>query len=290
MPVTKSPLRYPGGKTQLANYVKHLLELNGAHKTYIEPFAGGFGVALELLFNGNVEEVVLNDYDPSIYSVWNSIINHFEKFKAMLIETPVTIDEWHKQQEIQSKYHENPHSVENGFATFFLNRTNRSGIINARPIGGLNQDGKYKLDCRFNRNDLLRKITKIHDYKDKIHLYNLDANNFISNELSSYDVDSSFIFYDPPYFKQGQNLYLSFVDENAHKKLADNILEYSRDYKWITTYDLEKEIEQLYAPFVQAYEYSLNYSAGTKRKAKEYLFANNNTFVDSFDKVELQNI
>ena len=290
MPVTKSPLRQPGGKTQLASYVKHLLDINNTHKTYIEPFAGGFGVALELLFDGSVEEVVLNDYDSSIFAIWNSILNNYDDFKNLLINTPLTINEWHRQQQIHLKFKNNPTSVENGFATFYLNRTNRSGIINAGPIGGLNQAGKYKLDCRFNKDSLLKKIENIHNFKEKIHIHNLDANEFIANNLKQYDHHSTFIFYDPPYFKQGQNLYLSFVDRNGHSILANNILKFSNNYKWITTYDLEEDIRYLYSPYVKAYKYSLNYSAGKKRKSEEYLFANNNTLVDSFDKVNLLQI
>lgn len=287
MPRTHSPLRYPGGKTQLAKYVKHLLDLNDTHETYIEPFAGGFGVALELLFSKSIDQVVLNDYDPSIFAIWNSIINKHEEFIDLINNTPVTIEEWQNQHSIYLRTHNDPTSLENGFATFFLNRTNRSGIINARPIGGLKQDGKYKLDCRYNKNDLLKKLEKIHKFKDSIHIYNLDANEFISGNLQNYDSNKSFTFFDPPYFKQGQNLYLSFVNKNDHKKLANNIIKNCKSYKWITTYDLEEDIYSLYAPYVQSFEYHLNYSANTKRKAKEYLFANNNTMIESFENINV---
>lgn len=287
MPITKSPLRYPGGKTQLAKYIKHLVELNNTTETYIEPFAGGFGVALELLFSHTVEHIVLNDYDPSIFSIWYSIINRHEEFVELLKNTPVTINEWHQQRNMHMLFKNNPTSIENAFSTFFLNRTNMSGIINARPIGGLNQSGKYKLDCRFNKTKLLDKVNKIYEYRDNITLFNLDANDFIQNKLDNYSPKSTFIFYDPPYFKQGKNLYLSFVDKDAHNNLAMNILNNSSQYKWIVTYDLEDEIYQLYSPFVQCYEYSLSYSANQKKKASEFLFANTNTIVDSFEQINL---
>lgn len=287
MPVTKSPLRYPGGKTQLAKYIGHLMELNNTTETYIEPFAGGFGVALDLLFNNKVKNVVLNDFDPSIFSVWYSIINNCDEFIRLIEETPITLNEWYKQKHIHLNSKSNPTSIENGFSTFFLNRTNVSGIINGGPIGGKQQNGKFKIDCRFNKENLIKKIMSIHEKRDNISIFNLDANDFIKNQLANYSKESSFIFYDPPYFKQGKNLYLSFVNTNSHKIVAENIINCSSEYKWIVTYDIEDEIFKLYSPHVQSFEYILNYSANNKRKAKEFLFANNNTLVDSYEKVQL---
>lgn len=170
----------------------------------------------------------------------------------------------------------NSHLLENGFTSFFLNRTNVSGIINGGPIGGKKQLGKYKIDCRFNKVALIEKIRKISSYKDRIILNNLDANDFIKQELPKYNSKSTFIFFDPPYYAQGKNLYLSFVYKNSHKELANNILSLS-DYKWITTYDIEDKILELYKDKSKAYTYSLLYSVRNKRRAKEYLFVRNNT-------------
>lgn len=287
MPVTKSPFRYPGGKTQLSRYVRHLLDINNVHNTYIEPFAGGFGVALELLFNNDVEQIVMNDFDPSIYSIWNMILNNRDEFVSLIKNTSITIEEWFYQKDIRNKMKNDSNSIENAFATFFLNRTNVSGIISAGPIGGLKQQGKYKIDCRFNKEKLIDKINRIYDFRDRIILFNLDANDFIKYELPNFSNSDTFIFYDPPYFKQGQNLYLSFINEKEHDILSQNIISYSKDYKWIVTYDTESEIYDLYAPYVQSYGYNLYYYANKKRLAKEFLFANNNTIVESFGNVNL---
>ena len=285
MAVTKSPLRYPGGKTQLSEYVKYLMDINDIRKTYVEPFAGGFGVALELLFSDRVDQVVMNDYDPSIFSIWYSILNNYNEFKNMIISTDITIGEWYKQKSIRDEFQLNPYSIENAFATFFLNRTNRSGIINAGPIGGINQEGKYKIDCRFNKKKLLEKIEKIYEHRDSIIIENKDANVFINENLKQLDKKSTFVFFDPPYFKQGQNLYLSFFDKEDHKKLSKSIIE--SKYKWITTYDISDDIFNLYSPYVQTYKYELNYSAYKRKKASEYLFASNDIIIDSHGKVEL---
>lgn len=286
MPVTRSPLRYPGGKTQLTNYVKYLLKLNNVTETYIEPFAGGFGVGLELLATNSIKKVVINDLDPSIYSIWYFILNKPDEFINLIENTPVNVSEWYKQRKIRGNQRKEYYSIENAFASFFLNRTNVSGIINGGPIGGKKQSGKYKIDCRFNKKALIKKIKEINQYKDRICLTHLDANKFIKEEIPKYNPKSTFIFFDPPYYAQGKNLYLSFVNKDEHKRLAQNILSLS-NYKWITTYDIEEEILKLYHPYVKTYTYRLNYSANKKRKAKEYIFINNNTKAESFERVKL---
>lgn len=289
MPATRSPLRYPGGKTQLAKFIAHLLYINNVKDTYIEPFAGGFGVGLYLLENDNIEQAVINDLDSSVYSIWYAILNNTEKFIKKIEITPVTIEEWHKQRKIREKYRSDPFSFDNAFSSFFLNRTNISGIINGGPIGGLNQKGKYKINCRFNKVNLIKKIEMISKYKNRIKLTNLDANLLIKKEIPKFDPNSSFIFFDPPYYEQGKNLYLSFVNKSDHKELAKNILSL-KNYKWITTYDVNNEILKLYKYHVQTHSYTLNYSANKKRKAREYIFSSDDTLLDSFQKLELEKV
>ena len=289
MPYTYSVLRYPGGKSQLKKYVSHLLKINKISGTYIEPFAGGFGLGLYLLIHEKVNTVVMNDLDPSIYSIWNAILNRKNELVDLINQTDVTIDEWYKQKGIRKKYCNDPLSIENAFSTLFLNRTNVSGIINGGPIGGKNQNGKYKINCRFNKTRLIEKIDLIYQYKNKIILYNENACDFISNDLGNFSSTSTFIFFDPPYFKQGKKLYLSFVDKKDHAKLAEKILGLN-EYNWILTYDKEKEIFDLYNSYATTFEYKLRYSANNKRVAKEYMFSCRKTKMESYDKVLLHKL
>lgn len=289
MPTTKSPLRYPGGKTQLANYVSHLIKMNNCNKTYIETFAGGSGVTLYLLENNLVESAVINDYDKSIFSVWFFILNYPSELINRINSTDISIEEWHHQKEVHELFKDDPFSINNAFSTLFLNRTNVSGIISGGPMGGAKQTGKYKIDCRFVRSKLINKIKMISSLKERIKLSKIDAKEFITNDLQSYNPENTFTFFDPPYFKQGKNLYLSFCSNEEHKLLADSILGL-KEYKWITTYDQAPEILSLYSKASQSYEYSLNYSANKKRLAKEYIFASPVTKIDSFEKVELKKI
>jgi len=270
---TLSPLRYPGGKTKLYNYTAKLIKRNNLIGcTYVEPFAGGCGLAIKLLHTGIVDHLILNDIDRSIYAFWKTVLDNCEKLITKIMDTPITIDEWNKQKEI----HDNKFDVdlfELGFSTLFLNRTNYSGIIKARPIGGLNQTGTDKLDCRFNKKDIIKKIKLVHSYREQIQFYNMDAIDFfkILNEISE---DEVFIFLDPPYFKKGPDLYTNFYTEEDHIKLASIVS--NLNHNWIVTYDNVEEIKEIYEQYnLNSKEYSLRYSANNKYLGNEVMFYSN---------------
>lgn len=236
---------------------------------YIEPFAGGAGVALNLLFNNIVTRIHINDLDSSIYSFWYAILNHTEDFIDLIRNTPISIKEWHNQRLIQ--INKNNYSVlEVGFSTFYLNRTNVSGIIKGGPIGGKKQHGRYKLDCRFNKDKLIKKIRKIAEYSDRITITNFDASILIDNHIREMDPEKTFIFFDPPYYNQGQNLYSNFYNHEDHVHLS-NLITSLNNFYWITTYDYSSEIEAIYQ-YETKKIYNLNYSANKVRKAQELLF------------------
>lgn len=288
---TLSPLRYPGGKTQLAKFVAETIRINGIQDCiYIEPYSGGFGAGLELLFNNDVSEVVINDYDRSIYAVWYSILNNTDNLIQLIEDTPITIGSWYEQKEIHLKNKKYRNSIENGFSTLFLNRTNRSGIISAGPIGGYEQKGNYLIDCRFNKKALIKKIRKIAAHKDRIRLLQKDAIKLIKIIQEDYNPDNSFIFFDPPYFVQGKNLYTNFYKPLDHKKLANKIADLD-NFFWITTYDYESQIHEIYNSFPNSkYYYELLYSVQDKRTAKEYLFSSEKTLLQSLNRVELTKV
>ncbi|HHJ8567820.1 TPA: DNA adenine methylase, partial [Streptococcus pyogenes] len=195
-----SPLRYPGGKSQVYDYVRELVIANDAI-TYIEPYMGGMGIALKLLLNNNVHKIMVNDYDKAIYAFWYSVLNYTEQLIEKINTTPITIDEWKLQREVQKNKNNCDDLLTLGFSTLFLNRTNRSGIIKAGVIGGLKQDGNYKLDCRFNKEKTIKKIKLIASYKKQIKLYNMDAEKFIRLNITK--TKNSFTFFDPPYYTKG---------------------------------------------------------------------------------------
>lgn len=267
MPTTQTPLRYPGGKSQLIPLVKKLLKENELlYGAYVEPFAGGCGIAMELLVHRMVYDVYINDIDRGIYAFWHSVINRTDDLCELIEKTPVTIEEWHKQREIAFSKSER-HFLRIGFATLFLNRTNRSGIIKGGVIGGKNQDGNYLLDCRFNKEDLLNKVRRISYFKDEIHLYRLDAVEFLKKVVPQTPT-KTLINIDPPYYKRGKELYTSFYKHDDHQLLAKEIAKLDRH--WMVTYDNADEIRTLYQQHTTLTA-DLNYSAQTKRRGTELM-------------------
>lgn len=265
-----SPLRYPGGKSCLYPLLSRILKDNRLERRhYAEPFAGGAGLALALLFQGHVSDIHINDVDASIWSFWHSVLEHTEELTYKVRKTPITIDEWRRQRAIHlAQDISDPVSL--GFSTFFLNRTNRSGIIKAAGvIGGLSQTGNYKMNCRFNRDNLEKRITRIAKYRKRIHLTRLDALDFIKDVDANFPT-STFLCVDPPYFQKGQGLYTSFYEPKDHAVLANAILRTEKP--WIVTYDNVDTIGHLYRSRRQ-YEFDINYSVETKRKGTELLIA-----------------
>ena len=288
MPVTKSILRYPGGKTQLSKFVNHLISINNlSAPIYCEPFSGGSGVSMELLLNNKVNSIILNDYDPAIYSVWYAILNETERFTEDIANLSITINEWFQHKETYNNLHTiQEYNYSLALSTLFLNRTNRAGIIMAGPIGGYNQKSKYTIDCRFNKQNIIKKINTIATQSHRIQLYMLDAKELIRTVLLNLSPQNLFTFFDPPYYKQGHALYKNAFNHLDHINLYNAIREMD-GYRWITTYDCCPEIQEIYNQLLE-YTYQLQYSANSVRKEKEYLYGSPITKLESFDKVILE--
>lgn len=263
-----SPLRYPGGKTKLAPHIKSIIKRNGLMGcNYVEPYAGGAGVALSLLLDDYVSSITINDADFAVYSFWKAITEHNHEFQVRMLEMPVNMDSWFLQKSIMS----NPEKyslLDVGLATFFLNRTNRSGILKGGVIGGKNQDGNYKIDARFNKAKLLPKIQAIGDASERIKVTNIDASQLLTLINLSDEVGSSFVYLDPPYYVKGQGLYRNFYNHDDHCEIR-NILS-KVDFDWVVSYDNNEEIKKIYSGY-HMIDHALNYSAQWKLKGEEVI-------------------
>ena len=237
----------------------------------MEPFAGGAGLALKLLLNKDVSRIIINDFDPAIYSFWYGILNETDEFCNRIYEIPLTINEWNRQRNIYMKM-DIANEVELGFATFYLNRTNISGVIKGGVIGGKQQSGKYKLDARFNKKTLINKIKNIAKYKDQIVLLNYDAKELLkTRNLRRFY--KTFINIDPPYVKKGAQLYENAFTETDHKQLYELVKMCNR--KWIVTYDVCPFVADLYKNYRSSY-LDVTYSVKSSKKANEYIFFSDN--------------
>ena len=275
-----TPLRYPGGKSALADFVWHTMELSGCTEIpYCEPFAGGAGVAMSLLLRGKVKSVILNDLDTGIYSIWYAIFNDTEWLIEAISNADVTLVVREQQKKVYNELKDSyGYSRDLAFATFFLNRVNYSGILTGGPIGGKEQKGKYKLDCRFNKQSLIDKIKEIAKYRDNVQLFHMDAVELLKNQ------SNIFVFADPPYWQAGDMLYEASVE---HSKLAKVLCE-SKDIHWIATDDNNINVANVYEEYgAHSKLFELQYSASRKRKELECMFYKN-VVIESFGKIKLR--
>lgn len=265
--MNNSPLRYPGGKSLMTNFFVDLFHRNGLQEIhYAEPYAGGAGAAINLLLNNHVDEILINDANIGIYSFWNALINESDRFIQAIYNIPVTLKEWYKQRDVLQKTKEP--SFELAVATFFMSRTNRSGVIFGGVIGGSTEEkqsnAKYKIDCRFNKQDLIQRLETIAANSNRIRVYNEDALAFL-RQLDH----NVFVYLDPPYYVKGKCLYMNHYSENDHRKLA-SFLQNEARFNWVLSYDDVPQIRDIYANS-ELYRFPLKYTVSKKQVGYELL-------------------
>lgn len=276
-----SPLRYPGGKSILADFLTDIIDLNDLRGcVYYEPYAGGAGAALTLLKNNIVSKLYLNDADVRVYAFWRAALNESERFVKQIYSIPLTIDEWRRQHDVCL----NPKKrslFDVGFAAFYMNRCNRSGVlIGAGPIGGYEQNGKWRIDVRFNRSNLAERILRLSKLRKQIHVTHKDSIKFLKDKLPrGRGRDRVFVYLDPPYVNKGQRLYLNAYETDDHRMLA-SYLGYQRALPWVMSYDDSELVRELYKTYKMAI-LPIRYTLQAKRSAHELVIAPENVAVPS---------
>ena len=265
--MTGSPLRYPGGKAVMTPFFVDLFKVNNMrHVTYAEPYAGGAGAAINLLLSDVVDRVLINDANIGIYSFWYYLTTEPDRFIQSVIDIPVTLEQWHIEHQLSATAKEP--SLALGLATFFLSRTNRSGVISAGPIGGNSiekqDNANYKIDCRFNKEDLVWRLRQIASKADRIIVSNLDAIEF----LRGLD-PNTFVYLDPPYYVKGKCLYMNHYRHENHEQLAA-FLRHEALFQWVLSYDDVKEIREMYDD-MDLYRFPLSYTVQGTKKGMELM-------------------
>lgn len=286
MSLYKTPLRYPGGKQRLTPFIIEILEANDLiGGDYIEPYAGGAGVAIELLLGGIVSHIHLNDVSRPVFAFWHSVKNSPDELCHKISRASLTVEEWRFQREI-FKNHQKYSLSEVGFATFYLNRCNRSGILDAGVIGGNLQTGNWKMDARFSRNDLIRRIEAIAEKRKFIYLRNWDAEKFINDYIPRLPA-RSLVYFDPPYFCKGGTLYQNHYKPSDHLKLSQ-IIQENVSVPWIVSYDSNPNILEYYKR-CETFVYSLQYNASKSYKGLEMFAFSDSLQIPQISKLKFIN-
>lgn len=265
-----TPLRYPGGKARFAPLIADVIKSNhltGGH--YLEPYAGGAGVALVLLMDGVVSHIHINDADPAVAVFWRAAVQETEEMIKLVASEPVTVEAWHHWRAMMLGEIKGT-QLERGFATLFMNRTNRSGILKGGIIGGKAQSGAYKLDARFMRNELCRRLERIGLHAGSISIYEEDAHKLLLR-CHQFLPSTSLIYLDPPYYVKGAGLYRNFYKHDDHERIARLLGSHRFRRPWIVSYDNVEEIRTMYS-YAHSFTYGLRYTAQQRYTGSEVMF------------------
>ena len=270
-----SPLRYPGGKACLSQFLEDTIDINDLRGcSYFEPYAGGAGAALKLLYDGVVTQLFLNDLDYRVYAFWKSALERTDEFISLIGNTKLDIEEWRRQNEICQKPG-NHKLIQIGFAAFYMNRCNRSGIITgAGPIGGYEQQGTWRMDVRYNREALSERIWVLGRHRRQIHISRADAIAFLRTRLPrGRRRREVFVYIDPPYVGNGQRLYLNAYVDRDHRALS-KYLNAQSALSWLVSYDDAQLVRECYGD-QRIRKVEIQYALQTKRAAQELLIVPN---------------
>lgn len=270
-----SPLRYPGGKGRLATYIKLVFRYNGLlDGHYVEPYAGGAAVALSLLFSEYAAHIHINDISRPLFAFWHSVLNTTDELCELIRSSDVNMGEWHRQKSIQAQASD-VSLLELGFSTFFLNRTNRSGILSGGVIGGQSQTGSYRMDARYNKDGLIKRIQRIARYRSRISLHCEDAERFVHTVVHHLP-GSALLYLDPPYYVKGKGLYEDHYEHHDHVRVASMLK--GLKHRWVISYDSSPEIREMYERYPHI-EYDLSYSTADRYRGREIMYFNRNVVI-----------
>lgn len=279
MPTITSPLRYPGSKRRLAKYIDEMIHANNLQPDlFVEVFAGGASVSLQLLANKTVQQIGLIEKDPLVAAFWKVVFskNDVNWLISQIEEIEITLEKW---QAFKNTVPDDQRM--RALACLYLNRTSFSGILapSSGPLGGYEQQSDYPIDCRFPRETLIKRIQQANALRDKVaFVWQVDWAAGLKRiaqkqQVGKLPLDALFYF-DPPFFAKAEKLYSYYFTNGDHTKLRDAIV--SLNQNWVLSYDYCDRVEELYTDNAPTHIEML-YSAaqnGGQREAKEVILTN----------------
>lgn len=266
-----SPLRYPGSKAGLIEWMDSFLNKNGLiGAQFVEPYAGSASLGLGLLSRGSISSLMIFERDPLLFSFWYSVFFRTDRLVALIeryepsLKTREELN-WLRKSEVVID------DIElMGYSALLFNRTGFSGVLNSGPIGGISQTSKYTVDCRFNKPSLIERIVELSKFSSKVTVYFGDAIKALT-DANNADNSNRIFYVDPPYYIQGPKLYRYFYDFSDHLKLSETLV--NAEYRWLLSYDDHPAIRHFYREF-SIYEPQFRYSSRVPKKEHELLYTN----------------
>lgn len=263
-----SPLRYPGGKRKLVDHIAtKIVDAVERPLLFIEPFAGGAAVSLNMLVQDWADHVVLADLDPLVGNFWRVVFGpqrQFDELRRWTETSAVTLKDWY---EVKAMLCATP--VEYAFKCLYLNRTSFSGVLNQRagPIGGHAQASEYTVDCRFNKDRIFSGLDRLRDHRKRVVYAGVKDYRQIAKLKRVRDLmvrDQSVVWYlDPPFFRKAEYLYNKWFDHSKHLALK-NWIENDLVGHWLLSYDNVPEALQVWGDHPGTEKVELGYSSSCK--------------------------
>jgi DNA adenine methylase len=270
-----SPLRYPGGKRRLVPYLAAALAENNLRPDlFVEPYAGGASVSLELLHLDFAGRAVIGDLDPMVNAFWETVVTDVDWLCEQVESVPLSLSEWERMKKTRFRSRRSL-----ALACLYLNRTSFNGALHnsAGPIGGRAQTSEYDIGCRFPRARLVGRLRACAELADRIDVVPAqDAMVTVreARERARHDELSAFFYLDPPFWAKSKFLYRRSFTELAHERLADQ-LHWLQD-QFLLSYDPAPEIVDLYTGHTAGTvaEIELVYSGSSRSAGTEMVISN----------------
>jgi DNA adenine methylase len=273
--VVLSPLRYPGGKRRLVPYIAAALAENDLQPDFfVEPYAGGASVSLELLYLDLVGRIVIGDSDPMVNAFWETVVTDVDWLCEQVESISLDLKTWEHMKQTNFRARRKL-----ALACLYLNRTSFNGALHegAGPIGGKAQSSEYDIGCRFPRKRLVSRLRKCAKLADRIDVAPAqDAMITVRNarDRARREDASTFFYLDPPFWAKSRFLYRHSFTDLAHDRLADQ-LHWLHDH-FLLSYDPAPKIVELYTGHTAGTvaEIELLYSGSSRSAGTEIVISN----------------